>query len=193
MNKLSSIALVSAGVFSTAIMGATVANASSVNWDAIAQCESGGNWQINTGNGYYGGLQFDHGTWISNGGGRYAYNANGASRDEQIAIAEHVYARRGLQPWGCGSHGYDASSRRSTGSVSAQKRSPVEKQYVPAVKPSESNTGSSFTYKVVSGDTLSLIGERYHVSWQNIYAANEKTIGANPNLIFPGQKFTFNI
>jgi hypothetical protein len=71
-------------------------------WDRIARCESGGNWAINTGNGYYGGLQFDRGTWTSNGGGAYAPTANLASREQQIAVANRVYAARGLQPWGCG-------------------------------------------------------------------------------------------
>ena len=70
-------------------------------WDRIAQCESTGNWSINTGNGYYGGLQFDRGTWLANGGGAYAPTANLASRAEQITIANKVYAQRGLQPWGC--------------------------------------------------------------------------------------------
>jgi len=71
-------------------------------WDRIARCESGGNWSTNTGNGYYGGLQFDLGTWTSNGGGKFAPRADLASRTQQIAVANHVYARRGLQPWGCG-------------------------------------------------------------------------------------------
>ncbi|MHA7304991.1 transglycosylase family protein [Arthrobacter sp. TMN-49] len=70
-------------------------------WDAIAQCESTGNWSINNGNGYYGGLQFDIGTWIGAGGGAYAPNASLATKAEQIAIANKVYADRGLQPWGC--------------------------------------------------------------------------------------------
>ncbi len=74
----------------------------SVNWDAIAKCESTNNWSINTGNGYYGGLQFDIGTWLSNGGGAYAPRADLATKDQQIAIAEKVYAARGLQPWACG-------------------------------------------------------------------------------------------
>ncbi len=74
----------------------------SVNWDAIATCESGNNWSINTGNGYYGGLQFDSGTWLSNGGGQYAPRADLASKDQQIQIAERVYAARGLSPWACG-------------------------------------------------------------------------------------------
>ncbi|OFI37805.1 transglycosylase [Arthrobacter sp. SW1] len=71
-------------------------------WDRIAQCESGGNWSINTGNGYYGGLQFDIQTWLGSGGGAYAPNASLASKAQQIDIANRVYAQRGLQPWGCG-------------------------------------------------------------------------------------------
>jgi uncharacterized protein YabE (DUF348 family) len=64
-------------------------------WDRIAECESGGNWSINSGNGYYGGLQFDHGTWAAYGGTAYATNANGATKAQQIAIAEKVKADRG--------------------------------------------------------------------------------------------------
>jgi resuscitation-promoting factor RpfB len=70
-----------------------------LNWDAVAACESGGNWHINTGNGFYGGLQFDYGTWLSNGGGAYAPRADLASREQQIAIATKVYNARGSSPW----------------------------------------------------------------------------------------------
>ncbi len=71
-------------------------------WDKIAQCESTGNWSINNGNGYYGGLQFDIQTWLGSGGGAYAPNASLATKAQQIDIANRVYAQRGLQPWGCG-------------------------------------------------------------------------------------------
>ena len=71
-------------------------------WDKIAQCESTGNWSINNGNGYYGGLQFDIQTWLGAGGGTYAPNASLATKAQQIDIANRVYAQRGLQPWGCG-------------------------------------------------------------------------------------------
>ncbi len=73
-----------------------------VNWDAIAQCESGQRWNINTGNGYYGGLQFDIPTWLSNGGGKYAPRADLATKAQQIEIANVLYSHRGLKPWGCG-------------------------------------------------------------------------------------------
>jgi resuscitation-promoting factor RpfB len=69
-------------------------------WDALAQCESGGNWAINTGNGYYGGLQFSAGTWLGYGGGQYAPTANLATREQQIAIASKVRdARGGYGDW----------------------------------------------------------------------------------------------
>jgi hypothetical protein len=78
---------------------------SGINWDAIANCESTNNWSINTGNGYYGGLQFDSGTWLSNGGGQYAPRADLATREQQIAIAENTAASRGTSPWACGGAG----------------------------------------------------------------------------------------
>lgn len=80
----------------------TPPGANGVNWDAVAQCESGQRWNINTGNGYYGGLQFDIGTWLGNGGGKYAPRADLATKAQQIEIANVVYSHRGLQPWGCG-------------------------------------------------------------------------------------------
>jgi len=79
--------------------GLNLANAAM--WDRIAQCESGGNWHINTGNGYYGGLQFAYSTWLSNGGADFAPRADLASRDEQITVANRLYAKAGLSPWGC--------------------------------------------------------------------------------------------
>jgi resuscitation-promoting factor RpfB len=68
-------------------------------WDAIAGCEAGGNWAINTGNGYYGGVQFDQGTWERNGGLRFASRADLATREEQISIAEVTRERQGWGAW----------------------------------------------------------------------------------------------
>lgn len=86
--------------------GATPTGGSTgVNWDAIAQCESGGNWHINTGNGYYGGLQFSASSWLSHGGGAYASRADLATREQQIAVANNYYRVSGLRPWGCGYRG----------------------------------------------------------------------------------------
>lgn len=68
-------------------------------WDSLAQCEAGGNWAINTGNGFYGGVQFDYGTWLAHGGGKYAPRADLATREEQIAIAEKTQAAQGWGAW----------------------------------------------------------------------------------------------
>ncbi len=81
--------------------GAGLNLARAAMWDRIAQCESGGNWHINTGNGYYGGLQFDKGSWLANGGADFASRADLASRGEQITVANRYYAKAGLGPWGC--------------------------------------------------------------------------------------------
>jgi len=84
-------------------MATGTAHADSVNWDVVAACESGGNWAINTGNGYYGGLQFTMGTWHSNGG---AGAPHAASREEQIRVAENVLQSQGIGAWpSCGGRG----------------------------------------------------------------------------------------
>ncbi|BEK98408.1 transglycosylase family protein [Nocardia seriolae] len=75
---------------------ATASAAPTHDWDGVAQCESGGNWGINTGNGYYGGLQFSQGTWAANGGAGLASNA---SKAEQVRVAENVLATQGAGAW----------------------------------------------------------------------------------------------
>jgi hypothetical protein len=73
--------------------------APSHDWDAVARCESGGNWSINTGNGFYGGLQFTPSTWLAFGGADFAPRADLATRDQQIAVAEKVLAVQGPGAW----------------------------------------------------------------------------------------------
>jgi hypothetical protein len=85
---------VAAGILLAAVNTADANPA--INWDAIAQCESGGNWAINTGNGYYGGLQFTLSTWRANGGTGMPQDA---SRDTQVAVAERVVATQGIGAW----------------------------------------------------------------------------------------------
>ncbi|UFS93223.1 transglycosylase family protein [Nocardia huaxiensis] len=75
---------------------ATASAAPTHDWDGVAQCESGGNWGINTGNGYYGGLQFSHSTWVANGGTGMAHTA---SKEEQIRVAENVLVSQGVGAW----------------------------------------------------------------------------------------------
>lgn len=87
-----------------ALMASPAANAASpAAWDQVAACESGGNWQINTGNGYYGGLQFSQQTWAGFGGTQFAPTADQASKAQQIQIAEKVLAQQGAGAWpNCG-------------------------------------------------------------------------------------------
>jgi resuscitation-promoting factor RpfA len=82
-------------------------------WDRVAACESGGNWAINTGNGYHGGLQFTQGTWASHGGGEYAASANQATREQQIAVAERVLATQGKGAWPVCGRGLSAATPRN--------------------------------------------------------------------------------
>ncbi|MFC8505851.1 transglycosylase family protein [Streptomyces sp. NPDC057411] len=106
----------------------TASAATSSEWDAVAACESGGNWSINTGNGYYGGLQFSASTWAAYGGTAYASTADQASKSQQIAIAEKVLAGQGKGAWpscGVGLSGasYDGGSASSNSSGSSSSSS----------------------------------------------------------------------
>jgi hypothetical protein len=86
--------------------GPVPASSGGVNWGAIAACESGGNWGANTGNGFYGGLQFTQGTWNAYGGGQYAASANQATPGQQMAVANRVLAGQGIGAWPvCGANG----------------------------------------------------------------------------------------
>lgn len=82
-----------------ALLAPTASAAPDSDWDRLAQCEAGGNWQINTGNGYHGGLQFSPGTWRAHGGAAYAPYAYLATREQQIAVAENVLASQGWNAW----------------------------------------------------------------------------------------------
>lgn len=147
-----------------------------VNWDAIAHCESHGNWGANTGNGYYGGLQFSRGTWRAHGGGKYARTANKATRAEQILVAEKVLRRQGLGAWPtCGRKAHHA------------KRHKVTNHRTTARKPDTRRAGT--TYVIRSGDTLNRIAQRWHVrgGWRALYRLNRSTVH-NPHQIYPGQR-----
>lgn len=101
--KLTMAAIGGALIAAPMAASTAVANADGVNWDAVAACESGGNWAINTGNGYYGGLQFTMGTWASNGGSGSPHHA---SREEQIRVANNVLTTQGIGAWpSCGGRG----------------------------------------------------------------------------------------
>src|ERR1700691_510252 len=105
-------------------------------WDRVAACESGGNWGINTGNGYHGGLQFSQGTWSAHGGGEYASSANQATREQQIAVAERVLATQGRGAWPVCGHGLSAATPRN---VLADAPAPAPDDPPPPVEPAAFN------------------------------------------------------
>jgi len=148
------------------------------DWDAVAQCESGGNWAINTGNGYYGGLQFSSSTWAAFGGHEYASNAHLATKAQQIAVAERTLDVQGPGAWPTCGKALDPSA---PGAGAAPAAAPA-----PLVAPAAAPTGGA-TYTVVAGDTLGKIAQQQGVAggWQALYAANDQLSG--PNRISVGQ------
>lgn len=105
--------------------------ATDAEWDAVARCESSGNWAINTGNGYHGGLQFAPGTWSGHGGGEFAPVANLATREEQIAIAEKVLATQGKGAWPVCGRGLSGPTPRKVTSEPAAETAPDAPEVAP--------------------------------------------------------------
>ncbi len=127
-------------------------------WDAVAQCESGGDWSINTGNGYYGGLQFDQSTWDAYGGQAFAGRADEASKSAQIAVAERTLAAQGWGSWpvcsikaGATGQGVDLRSA-SSGSSSTNTAS----SNTASSKTSSSNSRSSRTASTNTGSSTAV-------------------------------------
>jgi LysM repeat protein len=157
---------------------AAPASAAEHDWSGVAQCESGGNWSINTGNGYYGGLQFSSPTWLGHGGGEFAPRADLASPAQQIAVAERVLLTQGVGAWPtCGRH-----LRPGTTPVAAPAAAPA------APAPAAAAPSGS-TYVVQAGDTLAKIAQAQGVDggWQALWALNRDSV-PNPNVIRVGQQ-----
>ncbi|MFF7981602.1 transglycosylase family protein [Streptomyces sp. NPDC007901] len=173
------------------------ADAASVStWDKVAACESSGDWHINTGNGYYGGLQFTQSTWEAYGGTRYAPRADLATKDQQIAVAEKVLDGQGPGAWpvcsvrGGLTRGGDAPDVHTESTRTRPAKSSV-RDVQPQTTP-QSRAGKAEMYTVVRGDTLSGIAEEHDVNggWHRLYAANRATVGSDPDLILPGQRLS---
>ncbi|MFD8423936.1 transglycosylase family protein [Streptomyces sp. NPDC059466] len=171
-------------------------------WNKVAACESSDNWSINTGNGYYGGLQFTQSTWEAYGGTVYAHRADQATKDQQIAVAEKVLKGQGPGAWpvcsvragltrGGAAPAVDpgGSSRATTAGTSPQTAKRSVRDVRPQTTP-QSHAGTAEMYTVVHGDTLSGIAGSRHVEggWQRLYDANRATVGSDPDLILPGQR-----
>ncbi|MFG2722316.1 transglycosylase family protein [Streptomyces sp. NPDC048416] len=214
--RVATLAGVTGAAVAAPLMAAGSASAASVQtWDAVAQCESGGNWSINTGNGYYGGLQFSNSSWAAAGGTQYASRADLATKGQQIAAAEKLLAIQGPGAWSCAGAGNLTSggakadvdtSGSSSSSSKAAKPSKPKKQAQPQQKSQKSERTESAPasrseqrsepvkqgdgeYTVKSGDTLGTIANANGVKggWEKVFDLN-KDIVKDANLIFPGQK-----
>lgn len=119
--RIVAVAGVTGAAVAAPLMAAGNASAATTSeWDTVAQCESGGNWSINTGNGYYGGLQFSTSTWAAFGGTQYASNADQASKSQQIQVAEKVLAGQGKGAWPACGTGLSGASNTGGGSDEGQ-------------------------------------------------------------------------
>ncbi|OEJ54527.1 transglycosylase family protein [Streptomyces agglomeratus] len=192
------------------------ADAASVDvWEKVAACESTNNWQINTGNGYYGGLQFKQSTWQAYGGTAYAPRADLATKDEQIVVAEKVLKGQGPTAWPLCSvragltRGGDVPdvAARSGAAAQAKKAPAPERRAAGGAGRAEAMgkatakaeatpkaKGNGRTYTVAGGDTLSTIADAEDVrgGWQRLYAANREVVGGDPDLIIPGQRLSLD-
>ncbi|MFD8542839.1 transglycosylase family protein [Streptomyces sp. NPDC059649] len=180
---------------------------SSGTWDRLAGCESGGNWRIDTGNGFSGGLQLAHRTWRSFGGQAYGSRAAHATRAQQIHVAERVLARQGWGAWpACSARlGLNSAARHSTPRTGTAHSAPRRHVQAPAHHRARHpqfhekrhhekrykalrHRSTSGSIVVNSGDTVSGIAAAHGFRWQEFYRVNRKVIGANPDLIFPGTR-----
>jgi resuscitation-promoting factor RpfA len=180
------------------LSGAVPAEAATSVWDKVAQCESGGNWKINTGNGFYGGVQFAASTWKAYGGKTYASQAHLATKAEQIAIARRVLAGQGPGAWPTcgrragltkanGNASAKAAPATNSGASTIQKSSDSKKQ-IAKKSTHKKYSASGTTVHVKRGDTLRKIAKRNSVrgGWKGLWKLNKKTV-KNPNLIYIGQ------
>ncbi|WP_314219867.1 transglycosylase family protein [Streptomyces zaehneri] len=199
------------------LIGTGAAQAADVDtWNKVAACESTNDWNIDSGNGYYGGLQFTQATWEAYGGTHYAPRADLATKDEQIAVAEKVLDGQGPGAWpvcsvraglsrggdtpdihpdGTTTKSSTPSSARSSSQPSAKAAPKTSKTSLDDVRPQrtpQSRAGTAQMYTVVRGDTLSGIADTEEVKggWRGLYAANRTTIGGDPDLILPGQRLS---
>ncbi|MFJ6852505.1 transglycosylase family protein [Streptomyces sp. NPDC091271] len=199
-----------AGIALPLLTAASAGAASTDVWEKVAACESTGNWHINTGNGYYGGLQFTRSTWAAYGGTAYAARADLATKDQQIAVAEKVLGGQGPGAWPTCSvraglkQGGDApdiapqSQRQVAVEATGQDKSGPAKKAAEAAAAKASPTavpGQRESYTVARGDSLSGIAsaERVQGGWQRLYTANRTVVGADPDLIYPGQRLTLDV
>lgn len=202
-----------AGIALPLVGAATTAQAASEDtWDKVAECESTNNWAINTGNGYFGGLQFTQSTWEAFGGTQYAPRADLATKAQQIAVAEKVLDGQGPGAWpNCGpkaglSKGSadhpeppDAkpepkprtAAAKQDGAAPAKKdrAEPKSEREERAERAKAERQKQRTSYEVVGGDSLFSIAQGHDVEggWKALYERNRDTV-SDPDLIYPGDR-----
>ncbi|MEU6014217.1 transglycosylase family protein [Streptomyces sp. NPDC047515] len=196
-----------AGIALPLIAAASAGAASTDVWEKVAACESTGNWHINSGNGYFGGLQFTRSTWAAYGGTVYAPRADLATKGQQIAVAEQVLEGQGPGAWPRCSTRAGLTSGGAALDISPQSERTGHAK-VPgkatAGRPETKRTSATATpttvpgkremYTVARGDSLSAIAATEHVrgGWQHLYATNREVVGDDPDLILPGQRLSLD-
>ncbi|MFF2245970.1 transglycosylase family protein [Arthrobacter sp. NPDC058130] len=196
---LAAVSMAAVALSATSANAAAPAQSPSNVWDSLAQCESSGKWNTNTGNGYAGGLQFSQSTWAAHGGTGSAANA---SREQQIAVAQKVQASQGWGAWpacaaklglrGGAAAPQSAAAARQPAAVSTPAKVPARqaapKAAVQAPRHAAPVSVSGQTYTIRSGETLSTIAGKLNIAggWQSLADANAATI-SNPHLVYPGQ------
>lgn len=199
---LAAVSIAGVALSASAANAAVPTATSSSVWDSLAQCESSGNWGINSGNGYAGGLQFSPSTWAAYGG---TGSAASASREQQIAVAERVQAGQGWGAWpSCaaklgltGGAVAPQSTSVAPASVPAPAKAPAKaaapkaaapKAAAPAARHVAEVPLSGESYTIQSGDTLSKVADKLNIAggWQLLADANAATI-SDPDVVFPGQ------
>jgi resuscitation-promoting factor RpfA len=185
--RAAAVASVAGAAITIPLASAGSASAAPVStWDAVAQCESGGNWHIDTGNGYYGGLQFSRSSWDGAGGTAYASRADLATKDQQIAVAQKLLAQQGPGAWSCASAGGLTSGGPAPDVHPATAgHAPAHPERTPAGPIARGDGG----YTVRQGDTLSRIALRHHVAggWHRLFELNQGVV-KDAGRIFPGQR-----
>jgi resuscitation-promoting factor RpfA len=216
-NKKTGFPVLGAAIAAGAVMGQQPARADSEHkvWDRLARCESSGNWASNTGNGYYGGLQFWQLTWRAFGGLRFAPRADLASRGEQIAVATKVVRAQGWGAWpvcarrlGAGARAAalkagaatktatgakateSAGTAGTAGTAESAESAGAAVGRAGRVRAATTTAKSRVVHVVKYGETLTEIAARYGMKggWKHLYMVNKVRIGSNPDLIRTGAR-----
>ncbi|MGY1665432.1 transglycosylase family protein [Geodermatophilus sp. SYSU D00696] len=179
-----------ATVVGLGVLSSPASASTSHDWTDVAQCESSGNWSINTGNGYYGGLQFSQSTWAGFGGTELAARADLATPAQQIEIAERVLEGQGIGAWpSCGKYLTEGTTAAAAEAPAAP--APAAEAPAPAAEAGHSHDhaddAATEDYTVRWGDTVKKIAAAHQQGWRELYERNVDVIGSNPNRIYPGQ------